>query len=63
MRTDDVNHTYFIQQGSHPELRTSDDSKWYVVHEVWLGQIKVSASIVSRHDTEAEAKKALKNIK
>jgi hypothetical protein len=47
--------SFYYQQGSTPDLRVSDENKWYVSYEDWQGNSIVNKGIVSSHSTEVEA--------
>lgn len=54
----DNEQVYNIQHGSTPELRVTDENKWYLIRETWNGSQMVNQAIAGSYDTRQEAIKA-----
>lgn len=51
----EVHHVFSVQQGSSGTFRVTDESAWYVLHEVWEGQRLLDVRAVSRHESREDA--------
>jgi hypothetical protein len=48
-------NSYYVQQGSSGLVHTRNENMFYVIRETWSGSQIVNTTIMSAHDTEAEA--------